>query len=249
MPNAKTRIAKLFPILDGSVVALGSNGNVRGGTKAGTFVTKLGQGGRTVWYTPLDGSLDTTAAAVQTHSDTLALVTKQTVPDNAKTPTNNSKLISINLISGKILKSISLDNPMVDQTYYLAASTDTNDYVIASTESSPGGSNSIDFIFANSASNEASLKISANIANTSRINSISYLSSAGSRTFRALVNVTMSGKNNQKATLYVHKDQARDIEISSLSSLGEVLPMNIDKGVAAINTGNTFQLMRLDDIR
>jgi hypothetical protein len=176
-------------------------------------------------------------------------VTKQTVPDNAKTPTNNSKLISINLISGKILKSISLDNPMVDQTYYLTASTDTNDYVIASTESSPGGSNNIGFIFANNASNEATLKISANIANTSRINSISYLSSAGSRTFRALVNVTMSGKNNQKATLYVHKDQARDIEISSLSSLGEVLPMNIDKGVAAINTGNTFQLMRLDDIR
>lgn len=249
MPNAKTRIAKLFPILDGSVVALGSNGNVRGGTKAGTFVTKLGQGGRTVWYTPLDGSLDTTAAAVQTHSDTLALVTKQTVPADAKTPTNNSKLISINLISGKILKSISLDNPMVDQTYYLTASTDTNDYVIASTESSPGGSNNIGFIFANSASNEASLKISANIANTSRINGISYLSSDGSRTFRALVNVTMSGKNNQKATLYVHKDPARDIEMSSLSSLGEVLPMNIDKGVAAINTGNTFQLMRLDDIR
>jgi hypothetical protein len=138
---------------------------------------------------------------------------------------------------------------MVDQTYYLTASTNTNDYVIASTENSPGGSNNIGFIFANSASNEASLKISANIANTSRINGISYLSSAGSRTFRALVNVTMSGKNNQKATLYVHKDRARDIEMSSLSGLGDVLPTNVDKGIAAINIGNTFQLMRLDDIR
>ena len=249
MANAKTRIAKLFPIPDGSVVALGSNGNVRDGRKAGTFVTRLGEGGRTIWYTPLDGSLATTVAAVQNHNDTLAFVNDQTVPVNAKTLTNKSKLISINLISGKILNSIPIDNPMVNQTYYLTASTNTNDYVVASTESSPSSSSNINFIFVNSTSNSASLKISANIPNTSRINGISYLSSNGSRTFRAMVNVTISGKNNQKATLYVHKDRERDIEISPLSSLGEVLPMNIDKSVAAINSGNTFKLLRLDDIR
>ena len=249
IPNANTRITKLFSTLDGFVVALGSNMNARGATKTGTFVTKYGDGGRTVWSTPVDGTLDASVAAIQNNSDSLALVTKQTVSNNSKTPAIKSKLFNINLISGKIIKSIPLENSMVDQTYYLTASANTNDYVIASTENSPGGSNNIGFIFANSASNEASLKISANIANTSRINGISYLSSAGSRTFRALVNVTMSGKNNQKATMYVHKDRARDIEMSSLSGLGDVLPTNVDKGIAAINIGNTFQLMRLGDIR
>lgn len=248
MANAKTRIAKLVPILDGSVVALGSNGNVRDGKKAGTFVTKLGEGGQTIWYTPLVGSLATTVAAIKNHDDTLALVTNHAVAANAQTLTNQSKLVSINLISGKIVKSIPLDNPIVNHSYHLTASTNTNDYVVASTESSPSGSSNITFIFVNSASNSASLKISANIPNASRISEISYLSSDGSRTFRALVNVTMSGKNNKKATLYVHKDRERDIEIFPLSHLGEVLPLNVDKGIAAINSGNTFSLMRLDDV-
>lgn len=248
MANAKTRIAKLVPILDGSVVALGSYGNVRDGKKAGTFVTKLGEGGQTIWSTPLVGSLATTVAAIKNHDDTLALVTNHTVAANAQTLTNQSKLVSINLISGKIVKSIPLDNPIVNHSYHLTASTNTNDYVVASTESSPSGSSNITFIFVNSASNSASLKFSANIPNTSRISGISYLSSDGSRTFRALVNVTMSGKNNKKATLYVHKDRERDIEISPLSHLGEVLPLNIDKGIAAINSGNTFSLMRLDHV-
>ena len=247
--DADLQVTNVFTSTNGSVVVIGSNGTDSEGKPIGAFITKLGMMGRTLWYTPINGTLEHLTTAVKKHDDVVSLLVRQTADPVTAKSSKKTSLLMVSANTGKVVKKIPLDHSDENSHYYLAASTDTNDYVIASTESSPGGSNNIGFIFANSASNEASLKISANIANTSRINGISYLSSAGSRTFRALVNVAMSGKNNQKATLYVHKDQARDIEISSLSSLGEVLPMNIDKGVAAINTGNTFQLMRLDDIR
>ena len=246
MHNPKAHVSKLFTSPDGSVIMIGSAGSDGTGRQTGILITKLGLMGRTLWSTPINGTLDQVMRAVQYRDDLISMVVKHPRSSSDDNPVGKASLIMIKAKTGKIDNKITLDDPDETEHFYLATSDRSNDYVIASTSST---SNDIGFIFADSASNEATLKISANIANTSHINGISYLSSAGSRTFRALVNVTMSGKANQKATFYVHKDRARDIEMSSLSDLGEIPPMNIDKGVAAINTGNTFKLMRLDDIR
>jgi hypothetical protein len=210
---------------------------------SGLFVSAVGLSGQSIWYTRLDGCVDAGADVFLNRIDArLSLI----VSLGGSKP--RYVMETLDTSSGDIVGRTSIDNSGESNKIRLSGMSTERGSIVAGSPSKTESADHAYFSFSQTDSKNPSLSLAVKIPFTSQITDVTYLSCEGNNQFRALINVQNFKNTGKPGVAYIRKDIGKDIEVIPFTGPTSIERENIDAGVAAVNTGSTFNLVHLDDL-
>jgi hypothetical protein len=207
------------------------------------FVSAVGLSGQSIWYTRLNGGVDTGADVFLNRRDArLSLILSL----------GGSKpryvMETLDTSSGDVVSRTSIDNTGESNKIRLSGMSTERGSIIAGSPSKTESADHAYFSFSQTDSKNPGLSLAVKIPFTSQIMDVTYLSCKGNNQFRALINVQNFKNTGKPGVAYIRKDKGKDIEVIPFTGPTSIERENIDAGVAAVNSGSSFKLMQIDDL-